>query len=150
MTPPFLPQETDFSCAVACLRMVLASFGINKPEDELRELCDCTIFGAAAIELVRAARSLGFTASRKYSLRLEDLREFNEQGYFPIVYVVVSETSPKPDVHALVVVSATETEIKVLDPRRGQLALSIAEFNAMWTPMNGLAIVIAQSLVDSN
>jgi ABC-type bacteriocin/lantibiotic exporter with double-glycine peptidase domain len=130
--------------------MVLASFGINRPEDELRELCDCTIFGAAAIELVRAARSLGFSASRKYSLSLENLRELTEQGYFPVVYVVVAETSPKPDVHALVVVSVTETEIKVLDPQRGPLTLSIAEFNAMWTPMNGLTIVIVQSPADGN
>ena len=56
-TPPFYPQETDFSCAVACLRMVLSHLGVSKTEAELREICDCTIFGTAALELVLAARS---------------------------------------------------------------------------------------------
>jgi ABC-type bacteriocin/lantibiotic exporter with double-glycine peptidase domain len=142
-TPPFLPQETDFSCAVACLRMVLASFGVTKSEDELRSLCDCTIFGAAAIELVRVARTLGFAASRKYSLTLQDLRELTEQGHYPIVYVVAFAGGTSPDVHSLIVILVTDAEINVIDPKYGSCALSIEEFNGMWTPMNNLAIVIA-------
>jgi ABC-type bacteriocin/lantibiotic exporter with double-glycine peptidase domain len=123
--------------------MVLASLGVTKSEDELRDLCDCTIFGTAAIELVRVARTLGFTASRKYSLTLEDLRELTEQGHYPIVYAVVFAGGTSPDVHALIVISVTGAEINAIDPEYGSCALSIEEFNGMWAPMNNLAIVIA-------
>lgn len=128
--------------------MVFASFGVIKSEAELRELCDCTIFGTAAMELVRAASQLGFTASRKYSLTLPGLEELAKQGYWPIVYVVPSAGGPAPDVHSFVVVSATEVELAVLDPQLGHRLLSAEEFEAMWTPMRNLAIVIAHSATD--
>src|SRR5262249_61312357 len=79
-TPPFYPQETDFSCAVACLRMVLAHVGVLKSEAELRELCDCTIFGTSALQLLLAARKLGFTSSSKHTLTLADLTELTDHG----------------------------------------------------------------------
>ena len=123
--------------------MVLASFGVIKSEAELRELCDCTIFGTAAVELVRAAHQLGFTASRKYSLTLADLEEFTRQGYWPIVYVVLSVGGPAPDVHSLLVISVTEAEVRVLDPQRGSRLISIEAFSAMWAAIRNLAVVIA-------
>ena len=140
-SPPFLPQETDFSCAVACLRMVIATFGVAKPEEQLRDLCDCTIFGIAALELVRAARSLGFARSRKYSLDLSGLKGITGQGYFPIVYVVLNRPA---DVHALVVLSISDSEISVIDPKQRYYPLSLSSFGEMWSPMNNLAVVVAK------
>jgi ABC-type bacteriocin/lantibiotic exporter with double-glycine peptidase domain len=142
-TPPFYPQETDFSCAVACLRMVLSHLGMFKTEAELRELCDCTIFGTAALELVFAARRLGFAASSKHTLTLADLIELTEHGYFPIVYVVSAPRVPEPDVHSFVVVSASRECIDVLDPQQGPRMLGVDDFLERWSPMNNLAIVIA-------
>jgi ABC-type bacteriocin/lantibiotic exporter with double-glycine peptidase domain len=144
-TPPFHPQETDFSCAVACLRMVLESLGVARSEAELRELCDCTIFGTAALDLIQAARALGFTDSRKYSLELEDLKEITEEGYFPIVYAVTSVAGAGPDVHSLVVISVIGAEITVLDPKQGLRTISSETFSKMWEPMKNLAVVIARS-----
>ena len=142
-TPPFYPQETDFSCAVACLRMVLSCLGVSKTEAELRELCDCTIFGTTALELVLAARGLGFAASSKHTLRLSDLIELTEHDYFPIVFVVSALHAPEPDVHSFVVVSATRERVEVLDPQQGNTLLDIDEFLERWSPLNNLAIVIA-------
>ena len=138
MTPPYYPQETDFSCAVACLRMVLAAYGVRKNEAELRELCDCTIFGTSALELIRAARGLGFTASRKYTLTLEDLRDFTAQGYFPIIYGVIAT-----DVHSLVVTAVSEHDVEALDPRIGERRIPLGEFSEWWSLMKNLAVVIA-------
>jgi ABC-type bacteriocin/lantibiotic exporter with double-glycine peptidase domain len=45
--------------------MVLSHLDVSKSEAELRELCDCMILGTAAVELVLAARKLGFAASSK-------------------------------------------------------------------------------------
>ncbi len=142
-TPPFYPQETDFSCAIACLRMVLSHLGVSKTEAELRELCDCTIFGTSALELVFAARRLGFAVSSKHTLALADLIELTEHGYFPIVYVVSAPHVPAPDVHSFVVVSATRERVEVLDPQQGPRMLGVDEFLESWSPMNNLAIVIA-------
>lgn len=142
--PPFLPQETDFSCAVACLRMVLSTFGLVKPEAELRELCDCTIFGTPAVELTRAARALGFAGSRKFSLTIANLEEFTNQGYFPIVYAVVQLDNSLPDVHAMIVTSVLANEIDMVDPKYGYRRLPLPEFNEMWSPMRNVAVVIAR------
>ena len=133
MIPPYYPQETDFSCAVACLRMVLAAYGVSKSEAELRGLCDCTIFGTAALELIRVARGLGFTATRKYSLTLEDLRDFTVQGYFPIIYGVRAG-----DVHSWVITTVSEQTVEVLDPQFGERRLSLIAFSELWSPMKNL------------
>jgi ABC-type bacteriocin/lantibiotic exporter with double-glycine peptidase domain len=123
--------------------MVLSHLGVSKREAELRELCDCTIFGTSALELVLAARKLGFAASSKHTLTLSDLGELTEHGYFPIVYVVSAPHLPAPDVHSFVVVSATDERIDVLDPQQGPRTLSVDEFIETWSRMNNLAIVIA-------
>jgi len=123
--------------------MVLSHLGVSKTEAELRELCDCTIFGTSARELVLAARRLGFSASSKHTLTLADLMEFTQNGYFPIVYVIAGPLLPAPDVHSFVVVSANREGVEVLDPQEGPMVLSIDEFLERWSPMNNLAIVIA-------
>lgn len=125
--------------------MVLAGLGMLRSEAELREMCDCTIFGTTALSLVRAARSLGFDDSRKHTLTLTDVRELTQQGHFPIVYVVLEPKSLKPDVHSLVVVSVTESQLGVLDPKQGAITLPAEEFIEMWSFMKNLAIVIAAS-----
>jgi len=124
--------------------MVLEALGVTRSESELRELCDCTIFGTTAIELIQAARTLGFSGSRKYSLTLENIQEFTEQGYFPIVFVVLAE-GPSLDVHSLVVVSVAEDEVNVLDPQQGYRTIPLDSFKEMWSPMKNLAVVIASS-----
>ena len=125
--------------------MVLAFFGTHRSETELREMCDCTIFGTSALNLVRAAQSLGFDESRKHTLTLSDVKELTEQGYFPIAYVAVALRGAAPDVHSLVVTSVSESELCVLDPRQGPVMFLTEEFIEMWASMNYLTIVIARS-----
>ncbi len=56
-------QETPYSCAVACLRMVLEYYDVSHDEAFLVNLCGTTEDGTTAKGVVRAARSLGFNAS---------------------------------------------------------------------------------------
>lgn len=141
---PFLPQETDYSCAAACLRMVLVSFGIIKTEAELRALCDCTPYGTAAFELARAAQSLGLVNTRKFSLEITDLQGFIEQGRFPIIYTATYPHGFVPEVHALVVLAVSAAEVLVIDPKQGQLGLSPATIMEMWKPMRNVAVIVAE------
>ena len=60
--PRLHKQETNYSCAPACLKMALESLGVTKSEQELRELCDCTFDseflpgGTEEFKLVMAAK----------------------------------------------------------------------------------------------
>lgn len=143
-SPPFHKQETDYTCVPACLRMVLASLGIFKTEQELRELCDCTsLEGTSALKAVDAARAAGFRGTRKQNLILDDLISELERGLFPIAYV---ETLLPPhgfaQSHALVVIAIEGDKVRALDPARGLIALSKDEFLAEWDATRRLAILI--------
>src|SRR5436853_4878509 len=108
--PRFYKQETDYSCAPACLRMVLEALGVSKTEEELRDLSDCTALATYAFNLVEAARALGFTATRKFNLDLDELKEQLERGFYPIVYVHARLLPDKPlQEHATVVIAIGST-----------------------------------------
>lgn len=139
--PPFYEQETNYSCAAACLRMVLASFGIFKPEEEIRVDCDCTLLGTDSDNLVKAARKYRFTRSRKDYLNLTSLQEYIEQGIYPIVYIGV-RAYPRPQEHAVVVVEISETSAILHDPERGEISISIEDFEERWNYMRRLTILI--------
>ena len=143
-SPPFYKQETDYSCVPACLRIVLASLGVFKTEQELRELCDCTLLeGTSALKAVDAARAAGFKGTRKRNLTFDDLMSELERGLFPIAYV---ETLLPPHAfaqsHALVVIAIERDEVKALDPARGEIAFSKDGFLAEWNSTRRLAILI--------
>lgn len=142
--PPLYKQETDYSCVPACLRMVLALLGVLKKEQELRELCDCTMLeGTDALKAVDAARASGFNDTRKRNLSFDELKLELDRGLFPIAYVEALMPSPAvAQSHALVVIAIEEDEVKALDPARGEITLSKEEFLGEWTPTRRLTILI--------
>ncbi len=87
---PFYRQETPDSCVPACLRMVLAGLGVDRPEGLLRQMCDCTVLGTDALNAVDAARNLGFPLAHKENLSMAQLITVLQSGCFPIVYVDLS------------------------------------------------------------
>ena len=143
-SPPLYKQETDYSCVPACLRMVLASLGVFKTEQELRELCDCTVLeGTSALKAVDAARGSGFKGSRKRNLIFDDLISELERGLFPIAYVAtLLPPHAFAQKHALVVIAIEGDEVRALDPARGDIAFSKDEFLAEWDSTRRLAILI--------
>jgi Peptidase C39 family len=48
--------------------MVLDALGVHLEEAQVRHLTDCSPLGTDAFQLIEAARQLGFTTSRKYTL----------------------------------------------------------------------------------
>jgi ABC-type bacteriocin/lantibiotic exporter with double-glycine peptidase domain len=107
-TPPFYKQETRYSCAPTCLRMVLSALGLDMEEASLQHLTDCTPLGTEAFQVLEAARHLGFPASRTYTLTsLDELASVVASGAFPMVYVDVwpLQGGRSGQAHALVVVA---------------------------------------------
>jgi len=143
-SPPFYKQETDYSCVPACLRMVLASLGVFKTEQQLRELCDCTVLeGASALKAVDAARASGFKRTRKRNLIFDDLISELERGLFPIAYVkALLPPHAFAQSHALVVIAVEGDAVRALDPAHGEIAFSKDEFLVEWSSTRRLAILI--------
>jgi ABC-type bacteriocin/lantibiotic exporter with double-glycine peptidase domain len=127
----------------ACLRTVLASFGLDVSESEVRTLCDTTIFGTAALKIVDA-RALGFTSTAKHNLTLEELTAAVDAGLYPIVFVNLDPISGKDAAHAFVVVEASASGIMVYDPLHGERTLSRETFRAAWALMRNVAILVAK------
>ena len=143
-SPPFYKQETDYSCVPACLRIVLSSLGVFKTEQELRELCDCTVLeGTSALKAVDAARASGFRGTRKQNLIFDDLISELARGLFPIAYVeALLPPHAFAQSHALVVIAIDGDEVRAIDPARGEIAFSKDEFLAEWNSTRRLAILI--------
>lgn len=139
---PFYKQETRYSCVPACLRMVLASLGLDLSETELRTGCDCTPFGTDALNAVDAARRLGFPKTAKYTLSLDELESLIASGHYPIVFVNLGPIDGLDDEHALVVTEVSHTSISVHDPLQGERILPHDTFSAAWAMMHRLVILI--------
>ena len=123
--------------------MVLGGFGVDIAESELREQCDCTpSYGTNALMAVNAARQLGFTRTAKYTLTLEELRTVVTDGHHPIVFVNLSPIDGTEDIHAVVVVGASQHEIIVLDPLKGERSLPLQAFSTAWAMRHNLAIIV--------
>lgn len=122
--------------------MVLATFGIERSEEELRLLCDCGSEGTEALKLVDAVRQSGFTGTRKYNLSISELAAELMRGKYPIVCVRtrLAGTSFLSQ-HAFVVIKITQETVTLLDPWEGERQIPIAQFEHDWQQMRGLTIL---------
>lgn len=71
--PPLYFQNTPSSCAPTCLRMVLAGYGYQVSEYELRVLCKCDDDGTYEEDVIEAAKQYGFAKSQIEYLQFEEL-----------------------------------------------------------------------------
>lgn len=126
--------------------MVLSALGVDIEETRLRQLADCTPFGTDAFQLVEAARTLGFAASRKHSLAsIDDLARLIDEGLFPIVYVDLwpIRGGLSGQYHSLVVQAVAQESVLVLDPLTGECGIPTEDFRTAWEEMHCLTIVVS-------
>jgi ABC-type bacteriocin/lantibiotic exporter with double-glycine peptidase domain len=140
---PFHKQEKSFSCVPACLRMVLAGLGVVMSEVDLRQLCDCTIFGTDAFQAVKAGRMLGFPKAMKGNLSFLELDHELQKRLYPIVYVNLLPVDGVDTNPAMAVVAADQYFVSVYDPHVGERSLSRLTFKQAWKMSNGLTILIS-------
>lgn len=124
--------------------MVLHSFGLDVSESQLRVRCDSTILGTDALKAIDAARQLGFAASAKYTLTLDELTKLLAAGQYPIVFVSLLPIDARDDIHALVVTECTQEGVVVLDPLTGERAIPLQTFSAAWGMRHNLTLLIAR------
>jgi ABC-type bacteriocin/lantibiotic exporter with double-glycine peptidase domain len=122
--------------------MVIANFGVEVSEAELRRLCDCTFDGTTALKAVDAARQLGFTKTTKHNLSLTELETLIADGHFPIVFADLTPINGYFQAHAFVVLTVNQFSVQVLDPAKGIRLIARDVFDLAWKLRLRLTILV--------
>lgn len=123
---PAFEQSNTSTCGPACLRMVLAYYGLEKTEKELAERCKHTFEkGCKTEDMKWAAESYGFSATVKSYASFEEIQECVNQRVPVIVDWFTGGVNPgmsdTPNGHSSVVVGLDEEKIHLLDPENGEI-----------------------------
>jgi ABC-type bacteriocin/lantibiotic exporter with double-glycine peptidase domain len=122
--------------------MVFLAMGSDVSEAVLRSQCDCTLFGTDALKAVDAARALGFVKTRKITVNIDELIDTQQSTTYPIIFLNLLPIDGIKVAHAMVLVSATKTEIRLLDPAKGERILARSTFDIAWAMMRNLVILV--------
>lgn len=125
--PPFIAQERADSCALACLRMLLAHQGREISEVALVQSADMQAGGLDPEELKALAQQYGFIAEVRQA-DLAMLRDLLAHQQFPIVYLYRQPIDKVAMTHAMIPVRISRAFVTCLDPLRGQRRISIRKF----------------------
>jgi ABC-type bacteriocin/lantibiotic exporter with double-glycine peptidase domain len=129
IAPPPLRQESDDSCAIACLRMLLAAHGRTISERTLEKRGKKQVGGVDIEDLRDLAETFGFQA-RIERLDLEAIAGRIREAIFPIVYLNRAHLGRalsagkravlrSPIVHAVVPVRVSPAHVAFNDPLTG-------------------------------
>lgn len=140
----FHKQERAYSCAVACLKMILEAFGKDIDESVLRRLCNTSELGTFADDIVSCAEELGFNAEKTY-LVVDDLKKLRGEDVYPIVYVNTYSLNGIFATHAIIVEEIENNEVMIIDPVDGRRTIPLETFNNLWDACNNLTIIIKKS-----
>ncbi len=83
---PLYVQEKRNTCALACLRMVLATVGTKVEEETLEAQATMEVAGTPIEELERLARQFGLVAEIQETT-VEQLQQILDEGKLPIAYL---------------------------------------------------------------
>jgi len=138
-------QELLYSCLPACVRMVLAFYGNQRSESELRTLLKTRPGGASPAQVMLRLPDLGFEAYVMDGSQaiLQNMLSMER----PCIVHVLTTPLPHWDqeaIHALVVTEITQEHIWVHDPiiEQGPVAIDLGMFLNAWAATDRLMIVI--------
>lgn len=146
-TIPFFPQERPESCVPACLRVVLASYGLTFTEAELYTCCESDMDGTLPSAVVRCVVRLGLMARAE---RLPEVANLAEQAMqtTPIVFLNLVPLLGLAVIHAVVVeeIDVEQGQITIIDPAYlpdGRRTWPLGLFQLGWKLAHNQTILIA-------
>ena len=131
MDIPFFKQQTDYTCGAACMRMILASFGIKKSETALKKLMGSSSrSGTWNKQFPILAESLKMGYAVRRNAKPSDIRRMLKDEF----KLVINFFDPKEQVgHYAIAKSATSSRIYLIDPWHGpNESYSWKEFLPLW------------------
>ncbi len=142
---PHYEQEFDYSCLVACTRMILAHYGQEYKESFLRGLLKTRRGGTSPANLLLRLPQIGFSAGIQSGSQSFLQRQL-KSGTPCIVHVWTAPLTywQHEAIHAMVVVGIEEAKILVHDPAlaNGPTAILLNDFLQAWAATDYLTIVI--------
>jgi ATP-binding cassette subfamily B protein len=119
-------QDNMSDCGIACLLMILKTYGGNVSKSMLRSITKTNKMGTNAFSLIEGAKELGLEAR---GFRCKDLEQISS---FPcIAHVIINGTYH----HYIVIRSINKKKKRVIisDPANGNKTLNYNEFNQIWS-----------------
>ena len=121
---PIIRQYDQFDCGPAALLSILKYYGGNASLVYMRGLCQADGKGSSMLDLINAAKTLGFDACGATGV-YEDLMKEN----MPCIAHVIS----KPGLnHFIVIYKINSKELTVGDPGKGRYKIKREEFIEIW------------------
>lgn len=143
------PQKADGYCLAACVQMVLAYQGLERPQDDLaHELRLKPLVGVSASNLARLRSPLLEIQYGKGGT-LEDIETYLAAAT-PVIALVQAGEMPHwrghRSQHAIVIVGDDAENVYILDPAADAKAIGIskAEFLLAWDEMDNRYAVITR------
>lgn len=125
--PPFIKQARSNTCALACLRMILAYQGKESTEGELVQAAALEPSGMDPEELARLARRYGLRAVER-QLDQGALFDLIRQQRFPIVFLYRRFINGVGEGHVVIPIRLTRRYVICHDPLRGERRITIRKF----------------------
>ncbi len=120
---PLCHQENPYSCGVACVQAILASYGIIYMQDVLAEILkQQPIYGTEYKNILTFLRMLGFQASFHMEMNVALLKELINSGITPILILQawkdtsIDYTYDWKDSHYVIACGYDNNRILFMDP----------------------------------
>ena len=125
--PPFIGQERPDTCAIACLRMILAYHGSESTEAQVLQTAAMQPSGLDPEGLAQLSRRYGLRAVEQ-QLDQDTLFELIRQHRSPIVFLYRRIINHVGEGHAVIPVRLSRHYVTFLDPLRGERRVAIRKF----------------------
>ncbi|EKD29871.1 MAG: hypothetical protein ACD_78C00233G0002 [uncultured bacterium (gcode 4)] len=108
-------QETDYTCAPACIRMILSKYDIFLSEKEIEKGVGCTSECGTDDdgEILKFFTSRHFEATLHENWEFTDLKKFLDEGYDIIINYFISK---EQEWHYAIVENIDDQYITLIDP----------------------------------
>ena len=141
---PHFRQEFNYSCVAACVRMVIAHYGRNESEDNVRQLLGTTSRGTRAANVTSVVQ-LGFDV-RFGASNLPQLQAMLAANVPPIIFLLTGMLDywDTNEAHAVVLIGVDAASVHLNDPFFDTFSQQtpLASFQQAWATTGHLAVFI--------